>query len=208
MIILEDTIILLKKVLAEKVGKLLFVTLLPFVTWFSFALVYSYNSTEISYINPYNKKNLYPALQRFFKSVCLPGVFGASVIVHPQGCSYIYPGEGLPTTYGKNKIGYWTREVHFEYKGYQDQKLELKYKILYKWPEGSPRLPEEIGVVYFDLSNYNTIGQRLLLQVNPFVAYENHLVQKIEEREPMNPKDMLANEFPSWGVILTGQLQV
>lgn len=193
-------------VVQKKLAKLMIVTTLPFVFWILFALVYSLNPTEITYVNTQSKKTLSPQLQKFFNATCLPGSYGPRIVVHPQGCSYIYDGVGLPTMYGSDKIGYWTREVHFEFKGYTDQKLELKYKILYTWPAESNRLPEEGGVVYFDLSNYNIEGQSLIVQINPFVTYQDHLVQKIEEREPTHPKDILESEFPSWGVIVSGGL--
>jgi hypothetical protein len=206
LIILEDLFDFLKERAKRKVAKLFLVASLPFLAWVLFAVIYSFHSTEIAYVNPISKRTLNVQLKKFFDAICLPGGYRPTAIVHPRGCSYIYGGSGLPTMYGPDKVGYWTREVHFEFKGYQDSKLELKYKILYTWPPESNRIPEEGGIVYFDLSNYTNVDQSLIVQVNPFVTYQDHLVQKIDEREPLDPKDILANDFPSWGVVISGGL--
>jgi hypothetical protein len=206
MIIVEDIYTVIVHLLKQKGLRLVLVILSPFICWVAFAFVYSNYSKDLAYVNPYSRRILNPTIKQFFKSICSTGRFHSKVEIFQNGCRYKYAGEGLPTMYGKTEVGYWTREVSFEFKEYINQRLEIKYKILYKWPEGSDRLPEEAGIVYFDMSNYQQVTDTMAFQANPFVSYQNYLIDKIKERPPLDFKKPGFNDFPSWGVILSGGL--
>lgn len=161
-----------------------------------FALIFKFHPESFSVNEPKRAPYFSENLASFFSGFCLKdrSRFITNLAVSEDGCIFQVSKDFFT---GSNKSGYYIKSLNIGYYSYSENNLKLRYHIKYEWVNVFNKLDDENGVLEFDLSLLKKDAKEMQYTLNPYVAFDKHLIQKVEEREFSKDLKSEIFNFPS-----------
>lgn len=147
----------------------------------TFTFIFLCNKSSFSVANPERSPYLQDTLGELFPVICKkPSLSSDKLHASSRGCYYNYdPNLGYGAV-RRDRPDQSILQLQVGFHSYKDGNLNLRYHILYNINQIPNRVPDEYGIITFDLSLTTKSHQEMMYKLNPYIASNNYLLKRVE----------------------------